>query len=158
METKAGRTFSITELRANWLLNVSGSSLRVYVNWSPANIRDLLCSYIYFYFWLLWKVCFICHQHWDMWVNTLLGSWWREGILSILKGILAVQCDFLKKKTTDVRYALFCILHLESFLLVCTYPWLIAFFTSKNWVPSHIAHYYNSNFALFSKGKFWIDN
>lgn len=156
METKAGRTFSITELRANWLLNVSGSSLRVYVNWSPANIRDLLCSYIYFYFWLLWKVCFICHQHWDMWVNTLLGSWWREGILSILKGILAVQCDFLKKKTTDVRYALFCILHLESFLLVCTYPWLIAFFTSKNWVPSHIAHYYNSNFALFSNCKLML--
>lgn len=48
METKAGRTFSITELRANWLLNVSGSSLRVYVNWSLANIRNLLI-YIYIF-------------------------------------------------------------------------------------------------------------
>lgn len=112
METKAGRTFSITELRANWLLNVSGSSLRVYVNWSLANIRNLLI-YIYFYFWLLWKVCFMCHQHWDMWVNTLLGSWWREGILSILKGILAVQCDFLKKKN---RCKVCFILHLTSWI------------------------------------------
>lgn len=69
---------------------------------------------------------------------------------------LSCSMWFLKKKKTDVRYALFCILHLESFLLVCTYPWLIAFFTSKNWVPSHIAHHYNSNFALFSNCKLML--
>lgn len=49
METKVGRTFPVAELRTNWLLNISGSGPRVYVDWSLANIRSLLCSYIFIF-------------------------------------------------------------------------------------------------------------
>ena len=74
-----------------------------------------------------------------------------------MKGILAVQCDFLKKKKADVTYVYFASYILNLFFWFAhSLFWLIAFFTSKIWVPSYIAYYYNSNFALVSNCKLML--